>query len=106
MAWELFRRNLNYWRFRFPQVVLLGTTGTISGTALPLSFIKLCPGGPSTTANGAGDFILSYVPIGTYRIISTSADRAQQGSEDIEVATDSTTTVNFTYSSTNDPGCP
>jgi len=104
-VWSLLR-DPTFWRSRFPGVVLLGTTGTIDGTASANAIVKICPGGPSTVAGGGGSFSLRNVPIGTYTIISYNPAMTQKASEEIEVTTNGTTSVTFSYSAATDCGCP
>lgn len=106
--WSLIK-NPNFWRSKFADVVLLGTTGTITGDVKigvsPVSgaIVKLCPGGPQTTSKTDGTFRLNNVPKGSYRIIAYTA--SVQDSENIVVDTDSTTVVNFALVDSF-TGCP
>jgi hypothetical protein len=102
--WSLLR-DPNYWRSKFPQITLLGSVGTVQGTAAEGAIVMFCPGGPSQVAGVGGAFKFTSVPIGTYTIISYDAAMTQKASEDIEVTTGGTTNVVFSYSPATDCRC-
>lgn len=110
--WTL-HRNPSYWRARFSNVILLGTTGTVQGTVFasdgstPVvgAIVKLCPGGNWTVSKADGTFVLYDVPIGTYKFIAYNPAGTAGDSEDIEVSTDAVTEVTFVLNSSV-VGCP
>lgn len=108
--WSLVR-NPNYWRNKFPGVLMLGTTGIVQGTVfdsggstpVPGAIVRMCPAGRQTVSKADGTFYMEDVPIGTYHIIAYTD--TVQDADDIEVDTDATTSVTFSLTSPFS-GCP
>jgi len=105
--WSLIR-SPNYWKTKFPGVILLGTTGTVSGTVYQAggvtpqnaALVKLCPGGPQTLSKSNGTFALYCIPIGRYRVLANNPAQTLEDVETIDVATNSTTTVTLVLDQT------
>lgn len=111
--WSLIR-NPNYWRNIFPGVLMLGTTGVVQGTVTDVdgltpvvgAIVRICPSGPGTITDESGSFRMAGLPIGTYHIVAYNGEQTAQDSEDIDIETNSTTTILFTLQTTTSIGCP
>jgi hypothetical protein len=99
--------------FKFPECVVAGAGGTLSGTVTAtvggaaISGATVTLGGRTTTTNGAGGYSFTALPAGTYPALTATAPGYQLATSTAVVVTDGgTTTRNLSLDLAVTNSCP